>query len=150
MERILAFFVLFAVMLFLQHWLQQHIQGFTFAVTGNPGCAVRALFLLLLPGVLLHELSHWVVANLLGVRTGRISIGLGKMRGKHFSLGSVTVERSDPLRESLIGLAPFISGLLAIWALMGFGFDLWTTTDPLLILETVWSTIADPLTLLSL
>ncbi len=138
-------------MLFLQHWLQQHIQGATFAVTGNPGCAVRALFLLLLPGVLLHEFSHWLVANLLGVRTGKVSIGLGKMRGsKHFSLGSVTVERTDPLRESLIGVAPFIFGLLAIWLLMGFGFGLWAPNDPLLVVETVWASIGDPLTWLAL
>lgn len=138
-------------MLFLQHWLQQHIQGAAFAVTGNPGCAVRALFLLLLPGVLLHEFSHWVVANLLGVRTGKINIGLGKMRGnKHFSLGSVTVERTDPLRESLIGVAPFVFGLLAIWLLMGFGFDLWAPNDPRLVVETIWASIGDPLTWLAL
>lgn len=149
--EILAFFVLFGAMLFLQHWLQQHIQGATFAVTGNPGCAVRALFLLLLPGVLLHEFSHWLVANLLGVRTGKISIGLGKMRGnKHFSLGSVTVERTDPLRESLIGVAPFVFGLVAIWLLMGLGFGLWAPNDPLLVVETVWASIGDPLTWLAL
>jgi hypothetical protein len=148
--EIVVFFVLFGLMLFLQRWLQQHIQGFTYAVTGNPGCAVRALFILLLPGVLLHELSHWLVANLLGVRTGQISIGLGKARGKHFSLGSVTVDRSDPLRESLIGLAPFIAGLLAVWALMGFGFDVWSMTDPMVAVNTIWSTIGDPLTWLCL
>lgn len=145
--ELILFFVLFGAMLFLQHWLQQHIQGATFAVTGNPGCAVRALFLLLLPGVLLHEFSHWVVANLLGVRTGKISIGLGKMRGnKHFSLGSVTVERTDPLRESLIGVAPFVSGLFAIWLLMGAWFDLWAPHDPILVFETIWAQLRDPLT----
>ncbi len=148
--EIILFFVLFGAMLFLQRWLQQHIQGLTYAVTGNPGCAVRALFLILLPGVLLHEASHWLVANLIGVRTGKVSIGLGKMRGKHFSLGSVTVERTDPLRESLIGVAPFIFGILAVWALMGFGFGLWTPTDPMQVVEPITSTIGDPLTWIAL
>lgn len=148
--EIIIFFVLFGIMLFLQRWLQQHIQGLTYAVTGDPGCAVRALFLILLPGVLLHEGSHWLVANLIGVRTGKVSIGLGKMRGKHFSLGSVTVDRSDPLRESLIGVAPFIFGLLAVWLLMGFGFDLWTPTEPLQVWDAIASTITDPLTWLVL
>ena len=149
--EILAFFVLFGAMLFLQHWLQQHIQGATFAVTGNPGCAVRALFLLLLPGVLLHEFSHWLVANVLQVRTGKISIGLGKLRGnKHFSLGSVSVERTDPLRESLIGVAPFVFGLLAIWLLMGIGFGLWMPNDVMQVVQTIWSSIGDPLTWLAL
>ncbi|HZQ09527.1 MAG TPA: hypothetical protein VFD70_23320 [Anaerolineae bacterium] len=149
--EIVAFFVFFGVMLFLQHWLQQHIQGLTFAVTGNPGCAVRVLFILLLPGVLLHEASHWAVANVLGVKTGPINIGLGKMRGnKHFSLGSVTVERTDPLRESLIGVAPFVSGIMAIWLLMGYGFDLWSVSDPAIVWERIYSTLGDPLTWVAL
>lgn len=148
--EIILFFVLFGLMLFLQRWLQQHIQGLTYAVTGNPGCAVRALFLVLLPGVVLHEFSHWLVANLVGVRTGRVSIGLGKMRGKHFSLGSVTVEKSDPLRESLIGVAPFIFGILAVWALMGFGFGLWSPQSVSQILETLGAVIRDPLTWVAL
>ena len=140
---------MFGATLFLQRWLQQHIQGLTFAVTGNPGCAVRSLFLVLLPGVLLHEASHWLVANLLGVRTGKVSIGLGKMRGKNFSLGSVTVERSDPLRESLIGVAPFISGLLAVWAVMGLGFGLWSPDNIEQVYNTIVSTLSDPLTWVS-
>ncbi len=148
--EIVLFFVLFGLMLFLQHWLQQHIQGLTYAVTGNSGCAVRALFLVLLPGVLLHEASHWLVANLIGVRTGKVSIGLGKMRGKNFSLGSVTVEKSDPARESLIGLAPFVFGLFAVWGLMGWGFGLWAPNDPMQVLDVVWSTINDPLTWVAL
>lgn len=148
--EIVLFFVLFGVMLFLQRWLQQHIQGLTFAVTGNPGCAVRVLFLVLLPGVLLHEGSHWLVANILGVRTGKVSIGLGKMRGKNFSLGSVTVERSDPLRESLIGVAPFISGLLAVWLVMGLGFGLWSPTSIQEVYDTIVGTLLDPLTWVAL
>jgi hypothetical protein len=148
--EIVLFFVLFALMLFLQHWLQQHIQGLTYAVTGNPGCAVRALFLILLPGVLLHEASHWLVANLIGVRTGKVSIGLGKMRGKHFSLGSVTVEKTDPLRESLIGIAPFVFGILAVWTLMGFGFDLWSPHSVAQVWTVLSATFGDPLTWVAL
>jgi hypothetical protein len=144
--EIIYFFILFGIMLFLQRWLQQHIQGLAFAITGNPGCAIRALFLILLPGVFLHEASHWLIANLIGVRTGQFTIGLGKMRGKHFSLGSVTVERSDPLRESLIGVAPFVFGMVAIWLLMGFGFQLWSPENPMQVYEAISSTITDPLT----
>jgi hypothetical protein len=150
--QVIIFAVIFGVTLFLQRWLQQHIQGFTFAVTGNPGCAVRALFFLLLPGVLLHEFSHWLIANLLNVRTGAVNIGLRGTRGKNFSLGSVTVERSDPVRESLIGIAPFVSGLLAIWGIMGFGFDLWPNSplSPEIVWERVGGTLGDPLTWLAL
>ena len=123
--EIVLFGVVFGLTLFLQRWLHQHIQGLTFMLTGSPGCAMRFLFLLLLPGVLLHEASHWTAAHILGVRTGKINIGLAPARGKQFSLGSVAVERTDTVRDSLIGLAPFVVGLSAILLIVGYGFDLW-------------------------
>ena len=62
--------------------------------------------------------------------------------------GSVTVERSDSLRESLIGVAPFFVGLGAIILIAGYGFDLWPNS-PLTIsemLDRVVSTAGDWLT----
>ncbi|MGB8645033.1 MAG: hypothetical protein WCF84_07330 [Anaerolineae bacterium] len=145
---IVLFVIVFGLTLFLQRWLHQHIQGLTFAVTGDPGCAMRFLFILLLPGVILHEASHWVVANLLFVRTGKVNLGLSRARGKQFSLGSVTVERSDSFRESLIGVAPFFVGLGAIILIAGYGFDLWpnTTLSYKEMLDRVLSTANDWLT----
>ncbi len=150
--EIVLFIVVFGLTLFLQRWLHQHIQGLTFAVTGDPGCAMRILFFLLLPGIILHEGSHWAVAKLLGVRTGKVSLGLARARGKQFSLGSVNVERTDSLRESLIGLAPFVVGLGAILLIAGYGFDLWPDSGLTLnqMLDRVISTAADWLTWLDL
>jgi hypothetical protein len=122
---ILTFLLIAALTVFLQQWLHRHIQGFALALTGNPGCAVRLLFYLLLPGVLLHETSHYVVAKLLLVRTNGISVGIGRMKRKQVSLGSVSIERSDPVRQSLIGAAPFVVGIGAIWLIAGWGFGLW-------------------------
>jgi hypothetical protein len=149
---VVLFVVVFGLTLFLQRWLHQHIQGLTFAVTGDPGCAMRFLFILLLPGIILHEGSHWVVANLLGVRTGKVSFGVARARGKQFSLGSVSVARTDSLRESLIGLAPFVVGLGAILLIAGYGFDLWPDSGLSLnqMLARVLAYSGDPLTWLDL
>ena len=122
---ILTFLVVFVLTIFLQRWLHQHIQGFALALTGNMGCALRLLFYLLLPGVILHELSHYIVAKLLFVRTGHIQIGLGNTRTKRVTLGAVNIERTDPFRESLIGVAPFVVGIGAIWLIAAWGFDVW-------------------------
>ena len=122
---ILLFLGVFGLTLFLQQWLHRHIQGLTFALTGNPGCALRLLFYLLLPGVLLHEASHYLFAKLLFVRVTDFKIGIGTINKRQVSLGSVHLQRSDPVRESLIGAAPFIIGIGAIWLIVGFGFDLW-------------------------
>jgi hypothetical protein len=127
---ILIFAIVFFLTILLQRWLHQHIQAFALALTGNPGCAVRLLFYLLLPGIILHEMSHYLAARLLFVRTGGINLGVGRAGRKHISLGSVTIARSDPVRTSLIGVAPFLVGIGAIWLIAGAGFDLWPNAGP--------------------
>lgn len=125
---IVAFVATFVLTLLLQQWLHKHIQGFGLALTGNPGCALRLLFYLLLPGVILHELGHYVVARLLFVRASTPRIGIGQTHGRMISLGSVSIDKTDPIRESLIGVAPFVMGIGAIWLIVGYGFDLWPSS----------------------
>ncbi len=137
---ILTFVVVFALTLFLQQWLHRHIQSFALMLTGQPGCAIRLLFYLLLPGVFLHEVSHYVTAKLLLVPTNGIHIGITPTKKKQISLGSVSIRRTDPIRESLIGIAPFVVGVGAIWLIVGLGFDLWLSTG--LSFELFWQRVA--------
>jgi hypothetical protein len=122
---LLFFLAVLGLTIFLQQWLHRHIQGLTLALTGNSGFALRLLFYLLLPGVLLHEASHYLFAKLLFVRVTGFNIGIGAIDKRQVSLGSVHLQRSDPIRESLIGAAPFVIGISAIWLIVGYGFDLW-------------------------
>src|SRR5512147_2293768 len=104
---IILFAIVFVLTIFLQRWLHRHIQGLALILTGDAGCAIRFLFYLLMPGVLLHEMSHYVMARLLLVRTGAFRVGIGNTNRRQVSLGSVNIERTDPIRESLVGIAPF-------------------------------------------
>ena len=125
---ILIFLAVFILTILLQQWLHRHIQSFVYAVTGNPGCALRLLFYLLLPGIFLHETSHYLAAKLLLVRTGKFKIGIGSANRGQISLGSVNIERTDPVRESLIGVAPFLVGVGAIWLIAWYGFGVGPTS----------------------
>ena len=93
-------------------------------LTGDPEVAVLLYALPLLPGILLHELSHACAAILLGVRVGRISIR-PKRAGQRVQLGFVPVEKTDAVRASLIGLAPLLAGsgviLLIGYRVLGIG-----------------------------
>ena len=66
-----------------------------------------------LPGVFLHELSHFIMAKLLGVRTGRFSLLPQSLPDGRLQLGYVETTRSDIVRDSLIGAAPLI--VMALW-----------------------------------
>jgi hypothetical protein len=110
--------LVFFLMLGLRRWIEAHVQGVAYLVTGDPAVALWIFFLIFLPGTLVHELSHWLAAKLLGVRTGRIVIWPQAKRDRSLWLGAIQIGRADPLRSSLIGLAPLISGSLLV-ALIG-------------------------------
>jgi hypothetical protein len=110
--------VVFLLMVVLRRWIEAHVQGVAYLVTGHPTVALWIFFLIFLPGTLVHELSHWLVAKLLLVRTGRIVIWPQFKRDGTMWLGAIQVGRADPVRSSLIGLAPLVSGSLLV-ALIG-------------------------------
>ena len=97
-----------------KRWLSRHLYGLGVLLTASHDTAILFYFVLLFPGVLAHELSHWLAAKLLRVPTGRISIGPTRKRGGATRFGSVSVAKTDPLRGSLIGLAPLLTGSLLI------------------------------------
>jgi hypothetical protein len=81
----------------------------------DPDVALMLYFVIVLPGVVLHELSHWLMAKLLRVRVSWPKIGPERRgRSRRVSLGSVRVANADPVRTSLIGVAPLLGGSAVI------------------------------------
>ncbi|MBI3362081.1 MAG: hypothetical protein HY023_13340 [Chloroflexi bacterium] len=79
-----------------------------------------AISALAVPGVALHELAHWITALLVGIPTGRFSLTPERQPGGSLRLGYVEVGRADPLRESLVGIAPLLFGAAAVIVIGGF------------------------------
>ena len=82
---------------------------------------LNLVFFLLLPGIFLHEFSHILMAELLRVKTGELKLKPEFSDGQ-LRLGSAQIAATDPLRLTMIGVAPFITGTLALWLLFNFGF----------------------------
>jgi hypothetical protein len=102
-------------LLWVKRWITQHLQELSMRWVGDPDVALTLYFVILLPGVVVHELSHWLMASLLGVRVRKLAIGpVRKARSKRVSLGSIRVGKVDPVRASLIGLAPLLGGSAVI------------------------------------
>jgi hypothetical protein len=97
-------------LLYLQRWLHREIQGVFLLITHRADITMALFSILFLPGVLLHELSHFLVARLLGVRTGRLSLIPRPLENGNIQLGYVETERSDLLRDAIIGVAPLLAG----------------------------------------
>lgn len=113
-----------ALLLVIERWIHRHLQGAMLLLAGDREIAVMLYALPLMPGILLHEISHVFTARLLGVRAGRVSIQ-PKVTGERIQLGSVPVEETDFVRASLIGLAPLLTGstviLLIGYVVFGIG-----------------------------
>jgi hypothetical protein len=101
-------------LLILQRRLHREIQAVFFLITRRLDIAITLFSILFFPGVLLHEGSHYSMATLLGVQTGRFSLIPRPLGNGKLQLGYVETVSTDWLREALVGMAPLISGGLFV------------------------------------
>jgi hypothetical protein len=139
-----------APLFFMKRWINRHVQGLGLLLVGDDEVAMFLYFVLLLPGILVHELSHWLSAKLLGVRTGKISLWPSKRQGNQMRMGSVRVARTDLFRSSLIGVAPLISGCFVVLIIGQLSLGLRGLEEVLLsgewkrIGESLWASLTVP------
>lgn len=93
-----------------QRWLHRQIHAILLMTTRRPNLSLGLFSLIFFPGVLLHETSHFLMALLLRVRTGRFSLLPHVLPDGTLRLGYVETARTDVLRDALIGTAPLVTG----------------------------------------
>ncbi len=102
------------------------------AVVPFAGLSTLVFYLLVLPGTVVHELSHYLACLLTAVRVREVRLFSPQENG---ALGWVVHDATDPLRRNIIALAPFVGCSLAIYALMRFGLQA-PALDPLAVSPT--------------
>ena len=134
LDGLLWLLLMLGPLLFLQRGLHREIQAVFLLLTRRTDLAIALFSLLFFPGVLLHEASHYLMAKILGVPTGKVSLIPQSMEGNRLRLGYVETGKTDLLRDALIGAAPLLSGgafvayvgifrlsLLAVWEALTAG-----------------------------
>ncbi|HSL30520.1 MAG TPA: hypothetical protein VK900_15075 [Anaerolineales bacterium] len=114
LSGLLWFLLMLVPLIILQRLLHREIQAVFLILTRDARVTMGIFSILFLPGVFLHELSHFVMAKILGVRTGRFSIFPRSLADGRLQLGYVETARADIVRDSLIGAAPLIVGTLFV------------------------------------
>jgi hypothetical protein len=102
------------ILLVLQRSLHHEIQAVILILTRSPNLTIGIFSLLFFPGVFLHELSHLLMAKVLRVHTGKFSLLPQVMDDGRLQLGYVEAASTDFVRDSLVGVAPLVSGMLFI------------------------------------
>jgi hypothetical protein len=135
-----------AALVFLQRKMHREIQTVFLILTRHPGITVGVFALIFIPGVFLHELSHFVMAKLLRVRTGKFSLIPSPLPDGRLRMGYVETERSDFVRDSLVGAAPILFGTLFLAWVAVEKFQLIILWDALRL--TRWDAFANSLAML--
>ena len=129
----MVFLVLIAfellVLLFLSRTLTRLLSRFL---------SIDVLSFLFLPGIIIHELSHFLIASLLFVPVGEIEF-VPKRTEQGLKLGSVAIWKTDPIRRALIGVSPIIAGVLLLGAAGYFMFSNSLIVMAVLLLYLVFS-----------
>ncbi len=108
------FVLMLAPLIYLQRLLHREIQAVFLILTRNAQLTMGIFQFIFLPGVFLHEGSHYVMAKILRVPTGRFSILPQPLADGRLRLGYVETAKADSLRDSLIGAAPLIIGTIFV------------------------------------
>lgn len=124
LAALLFFLLAFGAVLVLERFVHRRLHEFWLVLTGHSEIATAMYAIVLLPGVALHELSHAVMAALLGVKVRKFSLMPQQQGNGVIRLGYVEVLRSDTFRTSLIGAAPLLTGLVALIVIGLQVFDL--------------------------
>lgn len=124
------FVIMLVPLILLQRLLHREIQAVFLIITRSLQLTMGMFSFIFLPGVFLHELSHFLMAKILRVPTGRFSIFPQPLPDGRLQLGYVETARADIVRDSLIGAAPLIIGTLFVSYVSLFQLDmriLWDT-----------------------
>ena len=80
LPQFLAFASTLALMMVLSRWINRRVGVIGLRLSGDMNVAVMIYYLLMFPGIVLHELSHYLMARLLRMQVGSFALGPKKRR----------------------------------------------------------------------
>lgn len=114
----LLFLIFLLLLLFiLSNKISLSLYRSVYLLTKNREFSIGILTTIILPGTIIHELAHFIMATILRVQTGELTIIPKIEENGEIKTGRLMHASSDPFRQILIGLAPMIIGLGIIYTI---------------------------------
>ncbi len=120
----LSLAVVLLPLLYAEKWVHRHLYGIGWVLTEDTRSATMLYYVLLAPGVFLHEFTQWLVAGALRIPTKKIRIWPEPQKDGTLRLDFVQLNKSGPLGAAIIGAAPMIAGILVVWGISNYILNL--------------------------
>src|SRR5438128_2129267 len=102
-------------LLYVQRWIHRHLFGMGYLIGREKQAATLFYYMFLLPGVVLHELSAYLMAGVFNVPSTRFTIYPEAQEDGSLELGFVQLEHvKNPVYAAFIGMAPLLAGIGAV------------------------------------
>jgi hypothetical protein len=100
----------------LQRWLHQHVFKVGWLLTKNFHTTTILYYTIFLPGVILYEVTYWLVAGILNVRADRALSWPQKQEIGELRLNFVKLHKNTgAVKVGIIAVAPLLAGVVAVW-----------------------------------
>lgn len=116
----LLFFIELILLYLLSQRLIRTMYRLIVTLIRSRTAAIWIVTIIFFPGTVVHELAHLFVAEVLRVRTGKLTLVPESLEEAEIKTGSVAIAHTDPLRRTLIGLAPVYVGIAVLGGLSYF------------------------------
>ncbi len=111
-------------LIYVEKWIHSHLYGVGWVLTNNKKSATALYYVLLLPGVFVHEFTQYLVAGVLNVRIKRVIAWPEAQDDGTLRLNFVTVQKALSFQKAIIGAAPLIAGLALVWVISNYILNL--------------------------
>lgn len=115
---LLFFFVIF-ILYAVSRYMINELFHFLHLFIRRRDIIFSTIAVIFLPGTILHELSHYLIATVLRLQVGEVHI-MPAWKENHLQLGRVTYKKTDVVRSIMVGVAPFFGALFFFWFIGAF------------------------------
>lgn len=120
------------ILYLLMRRLSRKILMVLYRITRSRKISFYFFAVLFFPGTFVHEMSHFLTGLFLLVPVGKVEL-FPRVEEGGVKMGSVAIGKSDPIRRTIIGIAPVIFGLAIILGSIFWVYDRNLFKEPIIV-----------------
>lgn len=118
-------------LVYVEKWIHGHLYGVGWLLTNDKKSATALYYVILFPGVFVHEFTQWLVAGALNVKTRRLTSWPEAQDNGTLRLDFVQIQGAGWLRAAIIGASPLVVGMSLVWLISNQILDFGDFVDAL-------------------